>query len=94
MQIGSTLAMMDDMMSGGDTGDTTAAGETDTCDTCLRCGRNNHVESQCKSKDKTCTKCTKAGIGPALAVGHFESIHDVTDDTVRCEVIELLGKGS
>ena len=83
-------------MSSGDTGDTAGdTGEIDTCtDTCLRCGRNNHLEYQCKSKDKTCSKCTKAGIGPALAIGHFESIHDITDDSVRCEVIELLGKGS
>lgn len=56
---------------------------------CLRCGMNNHTESQCKSKDRSCKKCQVTD--PSWAAGHFDSVHDVTEPELRARVVKLLG---
>lgn len=65
--------------------------ETEEAKFCLRCARKNHMESTCKARDKTCSKCGEGGKNQVLAVGHFEGVHDIEDSNIRKKVIKLLG---
>jgi len=50
---------------------------------CARCTRAGHADDTCKSKDKACRQC---GV-----VGHFNEVHDVTDERYRQVITVALG---
>lgn len=78
-------------MLGSADGPENGVGPTNSLNTniCLRCGRSNHLESDCRSKDQFCVKCKK--INAEYALGHRDSIHEVKDSAVRLKVVKLLG---
>jgi hypothetical protein len=79
--IGDTISLMNrnSMENGAITNDSV----------CLRCNRNDHRESECRAKEKSCSRCNQTD--PTIAAGHFSPIHGVTDTKLRSQIIDLLG---